>query len=46
MVRVDDGFFLNKLEKSTFELTWVSIELETPKVPGELEAPKLDLTNP
>jgi hypothetical protein len=46
VVGVDDGFFLNKLEKSTLELTWVPIELETPKVLGDLETPKLDLTNP
>jgi hypothetical protein len=46
VARVDDGFFLNKLEESTFELTQVPIGLETPKVPRELETPKLGLTNP
>ncbi len=28
----DDGFFPNKLEEPNLELTWVLVELKTPKV--------------
>jgi hypothetical protein len=45
-VGVDDGFFLNKLEESILELIKVPIKLETPKMPGEFETLKLDLSNP